>query len=188
MSSRASTQASDQAKANPSSFLPLPSAPGNEVTTMVYTLPLSSTDGSDDKSCSTASTCSLTSFLGRLRSPTSSNLVRKRTIKRNPSQDIKRCKPPRLTHNPKAVPSVNSVMQYSEEPFMVSCGRLFCQACREEVGFKKSVINNHIQHSKLSLCIDGSRNLLIFHTGPMLLLRYYLYNYLLQQRNGSSHF
>ena len=31
---------------------------------------------------------------------------------------------------------------------MVSCGRLFCQACREEIGLKKSVIDNHVQHSK----------------------------------------
>ena len=31
---------------------------------------------------------------------------------------------------------------------MVFCRRLFCRACREEVGLKKSVINNHVQHSK----------------------------------------
>ena len=39
-------------------------------------------------------------------------------------------------------------MQYSKEPFVVSCERLFCQACREEVGLKKIVIDNHVQHSK----------------------------------------
>ena len=35
MSSGASTQARDQAKVSPSSFLPPPSAPGNEVTTTI---------------------------------------------------------------------------------------------------------------------------------------------------------
>ena len=50
-------------------------------------------------------------------------------------------------HNPKTVTPAMRVAQYSEEPFVVSRGKLFCEACREEVGLKKSVINNHVRRS-----------------------------------------
>ena len=139
-----SSGASTQAEVSLSSFLPLLShAPGNEATTTI--LPSSSSDGSGDENCSTSSS---TSFLERLRSPTPSDLARKRITKRNPPRNVKRVKPPRSTHNPKSVTAANRVRQYSKEPFVVSCERLFCQACREEVGLKKSVIDNHVQHSK----------------------------------------
>ena len=50
MSSKDSTQACDQAKVSPSSFLPPTSAPGNEATMVICTLVSSSTDRSGDES------------------------------------------------------------------------------------------------------------------------------------------
>ena len=126
-----------------SSFLPPPShAPGNEAITTIF--PWSSSDGSGDENCSTSSS---TSLLERLRLPTPSNLARKRITKRNCPRGVKYVRPPRSTHNPKSVTPANRVRKYSKEPFVVSCGRLFCQVCREEVGLKKSAIDNHVQHS-----------------------------------------
>ena len=64
-----------------------------------------------------------------LRSPTPSDLAKKRVTKRNPPRNAKRIKPPRQGHN---LSPAQRVAQYKNEPFVVSGGKLFCQACRGE--------------------------------------------------------
>ena len=39
-------------------------------------------------------------------------------------------------------------MELSGENLAVSSGKLFCQACREELNLKKSCIKNHVQSAK----------------------------------------
>ena len=40
------------------------------------------------------------------------------------------------------------VKEYPHEHFTVSNGKLFCEACREQMSLKKSSLNNHIQSVK----------------------------------------
>ena len=39
-------------------------------------------------------------------------------------------------------------MDFRDEPFTVSAGKLFCSCCREELSLKRSVIKNHVASSK----------------------------------------
>ena len=49
---------------------------------------------------------------------------------------------------PKSVTPSERVKKYPNESLVVSAGRLFCSACREEVSLKSSVISNHIRSAK----------------------------------------
>ena len=40
------------------------------------------------------------------------------------------------------------VREYYDEHLTVSSGKLFCEACREQLTLKKSSINNHVQSAK----------------------------------------
>ena len=90
-------------------------------------------------------------LVSMLRCPKPSELARKRKLKRNaanaPSTKYRRHLP-KTINDPKSVTPFQRVAEYPKEPFTVSAGKLFCRACREEVGLKKSVIDNHIQRSK----------------------------------------
>ena len=55
----------------------------------------------------------------------------------NPPWEDKWHKLPRSAHNPKSITPANTIAQYDVEPFVVSRGKLFCQACREEVTLKR---------------------------------------------------
>ena len=118
----------------------------SSVSLSLSTLSMSESED-NEREHSTGSTSTTISFLDRLRSPTPSDLAKKRTTKRNPPRNAKCLKPPKSAHNPKTVTPAMRAAQYSEEPFVVSRGKLFCEACREEVGLKKSVINKHVWRS-----------------------------------------
>ena len=40
------------------------------------------------------------------------------------------------------------IKEYCNEHFTVSNGKLFCEACREQLNLKKSSMNNHVQSAK----------------------------------------
>ena len=65
-------------------------------------------------------------------------------MKTNSGKSYKRHRTPSGKNDPKSVTPAERVSQYKDEPFNVSAGKLFCLACREEVGLKKSVIDNHV--------------------------------------------
>ena len=44
----------------------------------------------------------------------------------------------------RSVSPAENVLQYKDEPLSLSAGKLFCFACREEVGLKKSLIDKHV--------------------------------------------
>ena len=54
----------------------------------------------------------------------------------------------KVSSNPKSVSPAERVKEFKDEPFTVSSGKLFCLACREELGLKKSVIDRHVRLSK----------------------------------------
>ena len=99
-----------------------------------------------EKDTSTCSSSSL-SLLDRLKAPQKSQFSRKRAIKTNSGKIYKRHTIPSTKNDPKSVSAAERVSQYKDEPFTVSAGKLFCRACREEVGLKKSVIDKHVSSS-----------------------------------------
>lgn len=44
--------------------------------------------------------------------------------------------------------------EFGDEKLVVSAGKLFCEACREELSLRKSTIKNHIRSSKHSSMKD----------------------------------
>ena len=92
----------------------------------------------------------VTNLLSQLHRPTSSELSRKRVIDRNPPKGKKRSKGPNRRCDPKSVSPGQRLRnpRYASECLTVSMGKLFCQACREELSIKTSVLNNHIKSSK----------------------------------------
>ena len=103
----------------------------------------------DDGSSSTVYTPAI-SILDRLKCPQLSELNRKRKRKVNPPRGV--CKSTTVQHSsssskPKSIKLADRVREYGNQPFKVSNSKLFCEACREELNLKSTVINNHI-HSK----------------------------------------
>ena len=88
------------------------------------------------------------SLLDRLKSPTPADISRKRKIKKNaPPKGKRRCRGSLLS-DPKGVTPFQRVREFSEESLIVSHGRLFCSACREEISLKRSIVKNHIRSQK----------------------------------------
>ena len=98
---------------------------------------------------STSSNCSLSvhSVLDRLRSPQCSEISRKRSVKTNPPAGKRQCKG-RCASDPKGVELRKRVQDFPNEMLKVSAGVLFREACREELGLKKSIVQNHIRSKK----------------------------------------
>lgn len=48
----------------------------------------------------------------------------------------------------KSISPIARVREYLDEALCVSASKLFCQACREELSLKKSVIINHLKSNK----------------------------------------
>jgi len=93
------------------------------------------------------------SLLSVLKPPSESDFSRKRKIAKNPPVGKKAVKSP---SNPKTVKPQQQVNEYSQEPFTTAYGKLFCQACREELPLKKSSIVYHIKSTKHS---EGKKKL-----------------------------
>ena len=91
---------------------------------------------------------SIPSLLDKLRAPTKSELARKRRVAVNPPRDGKRYKRPRCVSDPKSITPDMRVKSYPNECFVVSAGKLFCTACREELSVKASVLKLHVKCAK----------------------------------------
>ena len=89
---------------------------------------------------------SAVSILDKLKSPTASDLHRKRKMKSNPPHGLKRSTS--SSSEPKSVSPSQRVKEYPAEPFKVSNKRLFCYGCREELNLKSTTIANHVRSKK----------------------------------------
>ena len=87
------------------------------------------------------------SLLDRLRAPKKSELTRKRT---NLPREGMHKKRPSCSSNLKSVTPAQRVREFLNECFTVSARTLFCDACRQEVSLRRSIIKNHIRSSKHS--------------------------------------
>lgn len=103
-------------------------------------------DTSDHSSFSASSS----TLLNSLRSPTQSELARKRKIRSNhpPVSVRRRINQGKSVHEPKSVSPGVRMSQFPNELLIVSNGILFCSACREPVSLKKSIIKLHIESQK----------------------------------------
>ena len=100
---------------------------------------------------SESSTCpSCPSLLDKLRAPRPSDLGRKRRIHTNPPPVGKKRSLYGTSagkHDPKSV-SPARVTEFPGEHLTVSAGKLFCNACRECLVLKRSVVASHVKSSK----------------------------------------
>ena len=87
------------------------------------------------------------SLLGKLRCPQPSDISRKRRVFVNPPCG-KRRSAGHGNFDPKSVSPSQRVCKFPNKQLSVSAGKLFCQACREEVSTKLSVLNGHIKTKK----------------------------------------
>ena len=104
---------------------------------------------------STRSGNSAVSLLSVLKAPGMSELSCKRKVVKNPPIGKKKAHSS-CQSNPKGIKPQQRVKEYPTEPFIVSCGKLFCQGCREELPLKKSSISYHIKLTKHN---DGKKRL-----------------------------
>ena len=88
-----------------------------------------------------------TSMLQKLRVPKVSDLGRKRKIQCNPPTGKKRSSGRYGLKEPNVNPS-KRVKEFPDEEFLVSLGRLFCNACRETLSVKRSSVLNHVRSVK----------------------------------------
>ena len=113
-----------------------------------------SSEGSDEElETSETSSSTAVSLLSCLKAPKKSELSRKRKIFTNPSRhscDGPRKKRPSCSSNPKTVTPAQRVREFPNECFTVSAKVLFCEACRQEVSLRNSIIKNHISSAKHS--------------------------------------
>ena len=92
------------------------------------------------------------SLLDRLKSPTTSNLPRKRKVLCNPPSGKKRSSGSFALKDPNVPPSARVKEFPNEELTVNSVGRLFCKACRETLSVKRSTLANHIKSAKHNKC------------------------------------
>jgi hypothetical protein len=90
------------------------------------------------------------SLLDKLRTPKRSDISRKRKVCTNPPPVGKRRSTSRSLSDLKSVTASQRVREFPNESLAVSCGKLFCLACREDLSLKLSVITNHIKSGKHS--------------------------------------
>ena len=86
-------------------------------------------------------------LLDKLKSPTSSDLARKRKLASNPPKGMKRSKGI-VQHEPQSVSASQRVREFAGENLSVLSGKLFCNACRETLFVKKSVLIQHVKFVK----------------------------------------
>ena len=88
------------------------------------------------------------SLLSRLKQEPVSSLNRKRKVAQNLPHDGKQRKPPCCLSVPKRVTPAQRLREFPNQKLVVSAGKLFCTACKEEVALKKSIIELHIKSDK----------------------------------------
>lgn len=88
---------------------------------------------------------SATSILDVLRAPNLSVLNRKRKVLSNRGRGGKRRRSSSSTSSePRRVTPLQRVKEFAGEQLVVSSGKLFCKACREELSLKSSTVKNHV--------------------------------------------
>ena len=117
-----------------------------------------------------ASSSTSSSILDKLRPPKLSEITHKRKVRVNnpPHTGARTKKKPtsRCATDPKTLSVSDRAREFKHEIFVVSGGKLFCSACREEVSLKLSIIRNHNQLSMLLVI----RKLLAVTVGSMISL------------------
>ena len=88
-------------------------------------------------------------IIDALKAPTASDLARKRKVPCNLQHSGTRFVHPKGTSNPN-VSIHQRLTEFPGESFKESAGTLFCTGCREEVGLKEKIIQQHIKSSKHS--------------------------------------
>ena len=88
------------------------------------------------------------SILDRLKCPLPAEISRKRKVKSNPPPKGKRPCRGSSNSDPKNVDPGKRASEFPNQMLKVSCGKLFCYACREELRLKRSTIQNHINSQK----------------------------------------
>lgn len=89
------------------------------------------------------------SIIDTLKAPTASDLARKRKVPCNLQHSGKHFVHPKGTSNPN-VSIRQRLTEFPGENFKESVGTLFCTGFREEVGLRKTIIQQHIKSSKHS--------------------------------------
>ena len=112
-----------------------------------------SVDDGSSTSTSLASTSSDTtdcvpSLLSCLKQAPLASSNRKRKVAQNLPSERKRYKPPSRSCDPKRVTPTQRLREFPDQSLVVSSGKLFCTACREEVALKKSIIDLHCRSEK----------------------------------------
>ena len=103
-----------------------------------------------DNSGESSSMCMSVSLLDRLKSPSPAEISQPRKMKVNKPHDSakRRCRGA-LASDPKSITASQRVQEFEDEFFIVdSDDNLFCQACREQISLKHSIIRNHTVSSK----------------------------------------
>ena len=80
------------------------------------------------------------SVINRLKSPPESDLSRKRKVKTNPSKGVKGA----TSSKSQKVSFSSRIKEFPSQHLSIHKGKLFCNACREYLSLKKSVISLHI--------------------------------------------
>ena len=93
------------------------------------------------------SSTEVASILSRHRSPPPTDLSRKRKISSNPPKGTKKGKG-NVSGEPSNVSISDRVREFPGEHLCRNLGKLFCNACREPISVKKSVISQHIKAAK----------------------------------------
>jgi len=102
---------------------------------------------SDDVETDSSTTSSMRSLVDAMRSTSPSDLSRKRKVLSNPPTGVKRhTMQTKGKNGPISISVHDRLKEFTDKPFTVSCGSLFCSACCEPLSLKKSVI--HVDSSK----------------------------------------
>ena len=117
------------------------SQPGSSTATNQSEASAADVDTADTSSSESA-------FLLSLRQPTSSDFARTRQVLRNPPPVGKRRARGHGAFDPISVTPSQRVKEFLNESLTVSNKWLFCNACREEVGLKSTVVRNHVRSNK----------------------------------------
>ena len=87
------------------------------------------------------------SLLQKLRAPPTSDLSQKQKVHVNPPKGKQPCSSRGLC-NSKSETAAQHVREFPNELLKLSAGKLFCNACWEELRLKRSVLQAHIKSVK----------------------------------------
>ena len=100
------------------------------------------------RSSSVSDSTDVPSLFSRLKQAPLSGTNRKRKVAQNLPTERKRYKPPSRSNDLKRITPEQRPSEFPDQKFVVSRGKLFCTACREEVALKKSVVKLHVKSEK----------------------------------------